>query len=253
MMSITLTFRSDCMRIEKALKCILLDDELPSLRFLKMLCEQIPGLEVVRAFNDPAVLLNEYKRLDFDFCILDIEMPQFNGFDIAKVLEDYPIVFSTAYKQYASDAFDINAVDYMRKPISLPRLQQAILKVEQTINNRQTDISPFAQFNTNKGKAILHFNQVDYIQIAEVDSRDKTVFLSDRSSILLKNISFDKLLTILPEQDFIRISKKEIIALKIVKFFSADVITSNLIDEQELPILFSLGESYKKSFIEKFD
>jgi len=252
MMSITLTFRSGYMRIEKVLKCILLDDELPSLRFLKMLCEQIPGLEVVRAFNDPCVLLNEYKSLDFDFCILDIEMPQLNGFDIAKELENYPIVFSTAYKQYASDAFDINAVDYMRKPISLSRLQQAILKVEQVVNNRQTDISPFAQFNTNKGKAILYFNQIDYIQIAEVDSRDKTVFLSGGSSILLKNISFDKLLSILPEQDFIRISKKEIIALKIVKFFSADIITSNLLDEQESAILFSLGESYKKSFLEKF-
>jgi len=252
MMSITLTFRSDCMRIEKTLKCILLDDELPSLRFLKMLCEQIPGLEVVKAFNDPVVLLKEYKSLDFDFCILDIEMPQFNGFDVAKELEDYPIVFSTAYKQYASDAFDINAVDYMRKPISLSRLQQAVLKVEQVINSRSAESSPFAQFNTNKGKAILYFSQISYVQIAEVDSRDKTVFLGDGSTILLKNISFDRLLTLLPEQDFIRINKKEIIALKIVKFFSADVITSSLVDEQDAAILFSLGESYKKSFLEKF-
>ncbi len=247
-----LTFRSAYMRIEKTLKCILLDDEIPSLRFLKMLCEQIPDLEVVKAFNDPMVLLNEYKSLDFDFCILDIEMPQFNGFDVAAALADYPIVFSTAYKQYASDAFDINAVDYMRKPISLSRLQQAILKVEQVINNRQTEVSPFAQFNTNKGKAVLYFNQIDYIQIAEVDSRDKMVYLMDGSSILLKNISFDKLLSLFPEQDFSRINKKEIIALKIVKFFSADVITSNLVDDQDLPLLFNLGESYKKSFLEKF-
>lgn len=252
MMSITLTFKSDCMRIEKALRCILLDDELPSLRFLKMLCEQIPGVEVVRAFNDPVVLLNEYKSLDFDFCILDVEMPQFNGFEVAKQLEDYPIVFSTAYKQYASDAFDINAVDYMRKPLSLSRLEQAIIKVEQDIKNRQESSSSFAPFNTNKGKAILYFSQVDYIQTAEVDSRDKTVFLSDGSSILLKNISFDKLLSILPEQYFIRINKQEIIALKIVKFFSADIITSTLLDRQESPILFSLGESYKKSFLDKF-
>lgn len=61
------------MPIEKNLKCILLDDEIPSLRFLKMLCEQIPGLEVVKTFNDPTVLLSEYRKLSFDFCILDIE------------------------------------------------------------------------------------------------------------------------------------------------------------------------------------
>ncbi len=57
---------------------------------------------------------------------------------------------------------------------------------------------------------------------------------------------------ILPEQDFIRINKKEIIAAKIVKFFSADEITSTLLDEQNLPLVFNLGESYKKMFFEKF-
>ncbi|WP_312789480.1 response regulator transcription factor [Sphingobacterium sp.] len=239
------------MPIDRNLKCILLDDEIPSLRFLKMLCEQIPGLEVIKAFNDPNALLKEYKELSFDFCILDIEMPAFNGFDIALELKGYPIVFSTAYKQYASDAFDINAVDYMRKPISLQRLEQAIFKVEQALNS-QPEISAFAQFNTNKGKAILYFDQISYIKIAEVDSRDKTVFLTDGSTLLLKNISFDKLLDMLPEQDFIRINKKEIIATKIVKFFSADAVTSNLLDEQDLPVLFNLGESYKKMFLEKF-
>ncbi|HAK30925.1 MAG TPA: two-component system response regulator [Sphingobacterium sp.] len=237
--------------MEKKLKCILLDDEIPSLRFLKMLCEQIPGLEVVKTFNDPTVLLSEYRKLSFDFCILDIEMPEFNGFDLAIELKDFPIVFSTAYKQYASEAFDINAVDYMRKPLSLERLQQAIMKVEQLISKRSETVS-FAQFNTNKGKTVLYFEQINYVQIAEVDSRDKTVYLADGSFILLKNISFDKLMEILPEQDFIRINKKEIIAAKIVKFFSADEITSTLLDEQNLPLVFNLGESYKKMFFEKF-
>ncbi|WP_313156747.1 LytR/AlgR family response regulator transcription factor [Sphingobacterium multivorum] len=239
------------MPIEKKLKCILLDDEIPSLRFLKMLCEQIPGLEVVKTFNDPTVLLSEYRKLSFDFCILDIEMPEFNGFDLAIELKDFPIVFSTAYKQYASEAFDINAVDYMRKPLSLERLQQAIMKVEQLISKRSETVS-FAQFNTNKGKTVLYFEQINYVQIAEVDSRDKTVYLADGSFILLKNISFDKLMEILPEQDFIRINKKEIIAAKIAKFFSADEITSTLLDEQNLPLVFNLGESYKKMFFEKF-
>lgn len=245
------TFKSNYMRSERNLKCILLDDEIPSLRFLKMLCEQIPGLEVVKTFNDPAILLREYGTLSFDFCILDIEMPGFNGFDVARELKDFPIVFSTAYKQYASDAYDINAVDYMRKPISLQRLQQAIMKVAQIIDN-QPEIVSFGQFNTNKGKTILYFDQINYVQIAEVDSRDKKVYLADGSIILLKNISFDKLMEILPVQDFIRINKKELIAAKIVKFFSADEITSNLLDPQAMPILFNLGESYKRMFFEKF-
>ena len=57
------------------LKCLLLDDELPGLTYLKMLCEQIIDIEVVKTFNDPVLLLNEQSFLDYDFCIMDIEMP----------------------------------------------------------------------------------------------------------------------------------------------------------------------------------
>ncbi len=243
--------RSDYMKTERKLKCILLDDEIPSLRFLRMLCEQIRGLEVVRAFNDPAVLLKEFKYLDFDFCILDIEMPDLNGFDVAKILTGYPIVFSTAYKEYASEAFDINAVDYIRKPISLQRLEQAIRKVRRAMSLQQPQLPSFAQFNTNKSKAILHFDQIDYIRIADVDSRDKSVFLRDGSTVLLKNISFDKLLAFLPPQDFCRINKKEIVALRIVKFIAGDEIISSLPDAEDNAIVFSLGDSYKRSFLKK--
>jgi DNA-binding NarL/FixJ family response regulator len=59
---------------------LLLDDELPGLTYLKMLCEQLPDLEVVKAFDRPTIFLNEASNLDFDFCILDIEMPEMNGY-----------------------------------------------------------------------------------------------------------------------------------------------------------------------------
>lgn len=72
------------------LKCLLLDDELPGLTYLKMLCEQIPDLEVVRAFDNPVKFLEEVKNLDFDFCILDIEMPEMNCLQIANLLNGKP-------------------------------------------------------------------------------------------------------------------------------------------------------------------
>ena len=88
------------------LKCILLDDEILGLKYLKMLCEQIDDIEVVKAFVDPELFINELDNLEFDFCILDIEMPKINGLQVANLLQNKPFIFATAYKEYATDAFD---------------------------------------------------------------------------------------------------------------------------------------------------
>jgi len=110
------------------LKCLLLDDELTGLSYLKMLCEQIPELEVVKAFNSPLKFFTELPKLDFDLCILDIEMPEMNGLQVANLLNGRPVIFTTAYKEYAADAFDLNAVDYVRKPLTKERLEKAVKK-----------------------------------------------------------------------------------------------------------------------------
>ena len=107
---------------------MLLDDELPSLTYLKMLCEQIPELEVIRVFNNASLFLREISGLEFDLCILDIEMPGIDGLQIAKLLKGRPLIFTTGYSEYAAEAFDLDAVDYVRKPIKLDRLQLAVQK-----------------------------------------------------------------------------------------------------------------------------
>lgn len=72
-----------------------------------MLCEQIPELEVVKAFNRTDLFLSEIDKIDFDLCILDIEMPRMNGVEIARLLKDKLIIFTTAHKEYAAEAFDL--------------------------------------------------------------------------------------------------------------------------------------------------
>jgi DNA-binding NarL/FixJ family response regulator len=66
------------------IKCVILDDELLAISYLKLLCEQIENVEVVKAFNDPKIFLNEIENLDCNVCILDIEMPGINGFRLQK-------------------------------------------------------------------------------------------------------------------------------------------------------------------------
>lgn len=231
------------------LRCIILDDEIPSLKFLKILIDQVEGVEIVRAFNDPLALIDDYKNLDFDFCILDIEMPQLTGFDLAEILQDYPIIFATAYKQYASEAFDINAVDYITKPISLQRLKQAVDKVKMQVSKRKIETA-YAQFNTDRGKALIYFDQILFVRNSDVDSRDKILFLEDESTIMLKNISFDGLLGILPSSGFARINKREIISLRIVKFFNSEEIVTTVKDQLDKPMVLGLSETYRKAFME---
>lgn len=244
------------------LRCLLLDDELPGLTYLKMLCEQIEELEVVKAFNDPSVLLKEAPTLAFDLCILDIEMPGMNGLDVARALNARPdgdgrgkaVIFTTAYKEYAADAYDLEAIDYIRKPIERIRLEKAIQKACDVLlitPQRDAEEKNYAPFNTNKGKMLLFFRDVMLVTIAENDKRDKLVYLQNGEEIILKNASFDQLLSVFPENDFCRVSKKELVALKAVKFFVHNEITTQVLDRNGLNRKINLSEIYRKDFMSK--
>lgn len=236
--------------MEKELKCLLLDDELPGLTYLKMLCEQIPGLSVVKSFNDPSRFLEEFPSLDFDLCIIDIEMPQFDGLKVANLLQGKAVIFATAYKEYAAEAFDLNAVDYLRKPVSLDRLKRAIDKARIHINAAH-EPNRFFSCNTDKGKALISFDQLAWVGTSQVESRDKTAYLKDGTSLLLKNISFETLLSTLPTVSFLRINKQEIINLNIVRFFSHDQITTVLNLDTGKPLILHLSERYREEFLRK--
>lgn len=232
------------------LKCLLLDDELPGLSYLKLLCEQIPELEVVRAFIDPELFLKEFPQLEFDLCILDIEMPGINGIQVAALLKDKPVIFTTAYREYASDAFDLDAIDYVIKPVQFERLQHAVQKAVQWIDN-QNKAPKYFRINTSKGITLLYFDQLVYVKTSEIDPRDKTALLADGTTIQLKNISFEKLLSLLPVKEFCRINKKELIALNRVKYFTSEQVTIDIPSQPENPLLLILGEPYRADFLNK--
>ncbi len=232
------------------LRCLLLDDELPGLMYLKMLCEQLPTLEVVKAFNSPESFLAELNNLQFDLCIIDIEMPGMNGLQVANLLQGKPVIFTTAYKEYAAEAYDLDAIDYVRKPIKKERLEHAIDKAIKRINKAGLP-KLFIQLNTDKGRAVVFFDQLLYIKSSDVDSRDKIAWLADGISLTLKNIPFEKLLELLPTAEFCRINKKEVIAIKTVKLFSSQEITITLPDKKNDTLVLTLSEVYRNDFLSK--
>ena len=228
---------------------MLLDDELPGLTYLKILCEQIPELEIVKVFNDPQLFVDEYKSLDFDLCILDIEMPTINGLEIAHLLHDKLVIFTTAYAEFAADAFDLNVVDYVRKPIKVERLnlsvQKALKQVSKSVIKAQ-----FIHVATEKGKTYLDCSQIQLIRTSTIDSRDKLANMLDGSTILMKNISFEKLQEILPVDTFCRINKQELIACSCVKLISNDEITTSLVGRDGRFVKVNVTEKYKMALLE---
>ena len=232
------------------IRCLLLDDELPGLTYLKMLCEQIPGLEVVKAFNSPEIFLREQDTLEYDLLISDIEMPGMNGLQVADAIKGKAVVFTTAYKNFAVDAFDRDAVDYVVKPVKPERLMQAVQKVMARLEKPQPQYKQ-VQLNTDRGKALIASDKVFCIITSDIDSRDKIILLNDSSRVIAKNISFEKLLEMLPGNEFVRINKRAVIALKHVQYYSHDEITADIAAPDGKAYTFSLSEIYRNDFTKR--
>ena len=228
------------------MRCVLLDDEIPGLTYLKMLCEQIPELEIVKTYNDPAKLVADAPSLDFELCILDIEMPRMNGVQVAQSLQDKLIIFATAYRQYAADAFDLSAIDFVQKPVTKERLHVAVMKALDRAKSRSQQ-KQFVQLNTDKGKALIELSKIAYVTTSEVDSRDKILVQLDQTKVVLKNISFQSLHEQLGSNTFCQVNKRHLIALKIVSSFTFDEITTNL-DKGPGALRIPLSDAYRQKF-----
>lgn len=233
--------------MKNTIRCVILDDELLAISYLKLLCESIESVEVVKAFNNPRIFLDEIPEIECDLCILDIEMPGINGLQVAEQISDKHIIFTTAYKEYAPEAFDLNVVDYVRKPIKKERLLQAFEKVWELMEKSP---KKFIEWNSNFGKSHIAVNQILYIHGSEIDSRDKDVVLIDHTKITLKNINFKTLLELLPEKEFAQINKKEVVAIRAVKAFSNNQV--HIKSRTETSVSLHISERYRDSFAEKF-
>ncbi|AZA93115.1 Probable transcriptional regulatory protein YehT [Chryseobacterium nakagawai] len=233
------------------IKCVILDDELLAISYLKLLCEQIDDVEVVKAFNDPKIFLNEIDSLDCNLCILDIEMPGMTGLQVAEIISgSKKIIFTTAYKEYAAEAFDLSVVDYVRKPIKKERLIQAFEKAKEQISTPQK--KAFIEWNSNIGKTVILTEQIAYIKTSEIDSRDKDIILNDGITIVLKNLNFKSLLEMLPAKDFAQINKKEIVALSSIKVLGTNEIITTILSDDGHFLKLQMGDAYKNSLTELF-
>ena len=211
------------------INAIAIDDEPLALKIIETFCEKSNKVNLLGSFSNAKIALDFLKQNDIDLIFLDINMPDINGIEFTKLMpENTFVVFTTAYEQYALQGYNLNAIDYLLKPIPFNRFEIAINKVKTYIDG-------------SKSKMKFITIRADYSDIKiEIDSILYIEGLDDYIKINIKNnkpivarYTLKYFLNLLPKNQFIRIhksfivNKKEITKLKTKSVF---------INEIEIPI-----------------
>lgn len=228
------------------MKCLIVDDEPYAVNLLAEYIEQTPFLELVGKCYNAIEALNYLENIKIDIIFLDINMPKLSGMQLAGLLkEDYQIIFTTAYSEFAVESYELNAVDYLLKPITFDRFIKSVQKARSARQERKalpsfTAESSDSTFFVKIGKAVikLDFDEVRYIEALG----DYVVFhLEQERHVVYKRMK--ELEATLPEQ-FCRIHNSYIVNLNhIVKIEDKQV----HIGLMELPV----SEKYQSEFWER--
>ncbi|MBS7255865.1 LytR/AlgR family response regulator transcription factor [Flavobacterium branchiicola] len=228
-------------------KCIIVDDEPPATRILENYIGKVNFLEKVGIFNDSLKALEFLNKESVDVIFLDIQMPQLTGLQISRIIsKDIKIIFTTAYPDFALEGFELNAVDYLLKPIAFERFYQAVSKLNsepKTVISQQNTISDFLFVKTDgKNK----FQKIFLSDILYVESLQNYVCIHTSKQQVITHSSLKNIAESLPENDFIQIHKSHIVSLQHIE--STDNF-SVFVNGKELAI----GATFKDAFFEKIE
>lgn len=193
---------------------------------LKQLVTQVPSLELIAECSDASEALDSLDARQVDLLLLDIEMPDMSGLDLTRKLgQQRPlIIFTTAKKDYAVEAFELNVVDYLVKPITLPRLKQAIEKAGETLESNKEEVKVEEQgFVFVKDNGVLKRISIDDILFLEAMGDYVKVHTPQKFHVVhatLKSIE-EKL----PSSKFIRVHRSYIVAINKIDYIQEGTIS----------------------------
>lgn len=208
------------------MKCIIVDDNKMARMALKQLVSQVQGLDLVAECNDASEALDILNSSQVDLLLLDIEMPEMTGFDLIKKLGNNKplIIFTTAKTDYAVEAFELNVVDYLVKPIALPRFRQAIDKAQEAVDSNKQEVKVEEQgFVFVKDNGILKRIAIDDILFLEAMGDYVKVHTLQKFHVVhatLKSIE-EKL----PSSKFIRVHRSYIVAINKIDYIQEGTIS----------------------------
>ena len=204
------------------INCIIVDDEQLARQLIKRYVDKLPHLEVVAICKNSMEAMHELRSKKVDLMFLDIQMPDLTGVEFLKSINQKPaVIFTTAYKEYALEGYELDIVDYLLKPISFERFTKGVNKAIDFIQSRNTQKSfkpdvKIPEKDHINIKADHKIYKVKYTELKYIEGLGEYVTFHTSDKKIVSLASLKQLENILPSQQFIRVHKSFIINLSYV-------------------------------------
>ncbi|WP_374462965.1 LytR/AlgR family response regulator transcription factor [Chryseobacterium sp.] len=232
------------------MNCIIVDDEPLARSEMRSLITEISGIDILGEFSSAPSALEFLKDNDVDLIFLDIEMPMVTGLEFAEMLPKKSlIIFTTAYSQYALKSYELEAVDYLLKPIDPQRLEKAIDKAilytellsKDTVKNTvESNTADFLFI-----KAERRFYKINFSDIKFIEGLKDYVVIHTQQQKLITAMNLKTIHQKISGETFIRVSKSYVVNMNYIDSFDNHNI---YIEDSEIP----LGEVYRSEFFTRF-
>ena len=217
------------------INCVIVDDEPENLKYLQQIVEDINDVVIVKSFTDANSFVNSYKDLAFDMCILDNHLPDGKGLELARRLLHKKVIFVSAHDISAHEAYDVNAIDVLKKPVSPDKLRTAIKKCRDKIINEKG----YVFFKTADGNMKFKWEDIIYITTTE-DSQSKNIVTTD-GVVRTGKIDFTTMLSKLPANLFCQASRSHVLNTQYFKSFRNNESIVLTFKENNKNIIISTG------------
>jgi DNA-binding LytR/AlgR family response regulator len=223
------------------MKCIAIDDEPLALQVISKYCEKISFLQLEKVFTNPDEAKDFLDNNTVDLIFLDIQMPDINGVQFYKNLAAKPLViFTTAYKDYAVEGFNVDAVDYLLKPFEYDRFLKAVYKAKEYMEFLS---SQELQLNSLYLKVNYEMMKINLKDIELIEALDDYIKIYIKPNPVLTLMTLKTMLEKLPPKEFARVHRSYIVPLSKVEKFSKNKIT---VAGKEVPIGSSYADVYDR-------
>jgi len=227
------------------INAIAIDDEPLALTVIQSLCDKSEGINLLRTFTQPSEALKYLQKFPVDLIFCDIQMPAMTGINLVKALKHKTmVIFTTAFSEYAAVSYELNAIDYLLKPINLKRFTQAVTKAQEYFDYiNKKDKSPDKNIFIRADFSLVKIPLDDILYIEGLADYLK-IYIKDRKTIVAR-MPMKDIMEKLNSDDFIRVHRSFILPFRKIEAVKGNII---IIGEKEFPI----GRTYAEEFFTRY-